>query len=319
MAATEPFLSLLIHISMASNKSLLSLLKRPTAKRFFLRKIYLVCEGTKTELPYFGEYGKRKLTNFSLYFYHRKNDETGDSNPVELSQFAEKIQRGETNPILSHITYTDLNRALEGEHDTRNLLLIKRLKEKAKERRIDFDSMISSEVFSEVVDEIGNDFLTTITENSASLKKVFRSLVEMKSPFYPAVDHIALVVDRDHHSFTEKQYDNVLRSCREKNVHFVVTNPCFEFFLILHHNNVSFDERKMLDNKRDKKQNTYAYNVLKKHDPNYEKNHYDVDFYISRLKQAKTALIKYHTNVEDLKYFLGSNIPQWIEDMEKIG
>ncbi len=319
MAATEPFLSLLIHISMVSNKSLLPLLKRPTAKRFFLRKIYLVCEGTKTELPYFGEYGKRKLTNFSLYFYHRKNDETGDSNPVELSQFAEKIQRGETNPILSHITYTDLNRALEDEHDTRNLLLIKRLKEKAKERRIDFDSMISSEVFSEVVDEIGNDFLATITENSASLKKVFRSLVEMKSPFYPAVDHIALIVDRDHWSFTETQYDKVFNSCCEKNVHFVVTNPCFEFFLILHHNNVSFDNQKMLDNKRDRHKNTYAYNVLKQYDPNYEKNRYNVESYVSRIEQAKKALVKYSSDLKSLKESLGSNIPQWMDDMEKIG
>ena len=55
-------------------------------------------------------------------------------------------------------------------------------------------------------------------------------------------DKICLIVDRDPLSFSEEQYDQVVQICKERQIDFYVTNPCFEFWLLLH-----FPDHKNLD------------------------------------------------------------------------
>lgn len=47
-------------------------------------------------------------------------------------------------------------------------------------------------------------------------------------------DSICIIIDRDRESFTEKQYDLVLDICKENKYKLGITNPCFEFWLLLH-------------------------------------------------------------------------------------
>lgn len=63
------------------------------------------------------------------------------------------------------------------------------------------------------------------------------------------IDKICLVIDRDKDSFistpNNRQYEYVVKTCKKKGFGLYVTNPCFEFWLLLH-----FDEVFCLD--RDK-------------------------------------------------------------------
>lgn len=66
-------------------------------------------------------------------------------------------------------------------------------------------------------------------------------------------DKICLIVDRDKDSFLadpeNNKYGYVLETCREKGFGFYVSNPCFEFWLLLHFDEVfELDEDKLLNN-----------------------------------------------------------------------
>ena len=52
------------------------------------------------------------------------------------------------------------------------------------------------------------------------------------------IDKICLVIDRDKDSFistpNNRQYEYVVKTCKKKGFGLYVTNPCFEFWLLLH-------------------------------------------------------------------------------------
>ena len=59
-------------------------------------------------------------------------------------------------------------------------------------------------------------------------------------------DEICLIVDRDKESFIESQYEYVKEKCLEKGFRFCVTNPCFEFWLLMHSDKVfELDQKKI--------------------------------------------------------------------------
>ena len=68
-------------------------------------------------------------------------------------------------------------------------------------------------------------------------------------------DKICFIVDRDRESFVahpeNNQYKYVLDKCREKGFGFYLTNPCFEFWLLLHFDDAAIlYQEKLLDNRK---------------------------------------------------------------------
>lgn len=54
------------------------------------------------------------------------------------------------------------------------------------------------------------------------------------SDFSPVLDKAFLISDRDNQSFKEKQYDEMLEKCRNKNIEWIVSNPSFQLWLLFH-------------------------------------------------------------------------------------
>ena len=101
-------------------------------------------------------------------------------------------------------------------------------------------------------------------------------------------DKICLIVDRDRESFISKppnnQYLYVLNKCKEKKFGFYVTNPCFEFWLLLHFEEVfTLDKSKMLLNPKVTAKRRYAEDELKKVFPNYKKSCYDAESLVNNI------------------------------------
>lgn len=72
--------------------------------------------------------------------------------------------------------------------------------------------------------------------------------------FASGIDKIVLVVDRDASSFSTEQYDYVLNKCQKEGYEFLVSNPCFEFYLALHLSDCKhLDIDKLSENQIDKK------------------------------------------------------------------
>ena len=92
-------------------------------------------------------------------------------------------------------------------------------------------------------------------------------------------DKICLIVDRDKESFfalpENNQYDYVLQTCQEKGFGFYISNPCFEFWLLLHFNDVfELDRDKLLENPQVTAKRRYTEHELRKLLPGYSKRKY---------------------------------------------
>jgi hypothetical protein len=134
-------------------------------------------------------------------------------------------------------------------------------------------------------------------------------------------DIVCLIVDRDQQSFKMEQYDYVLNECLKHHFEFYVTNPCFEFWLLLHCHGINeLDRRALLENHKDKLGKRYIQKELverlngsynKKKEINFECFKDKVDLAI---KQAQN----YCEDIRELKTNLGSNVGKLITGMRNV-
>lgn len=76
-------------------------------------------------------------------------------------------------------------------------------------------------------------------------------------------DEVWLVIDRD--QWTENQLEEVYAGCQELDFHLALSNPCFEYWLLLH-----FEDGTGINSLKD------CLEKLKQHLPNFEKGHLEI-------------------------------------------
>ena len=126
-------------------------------------------------------------------------------------------------------------------------------------------------------------------------------------------DQICLIVDRDRESFLSKpennQYKYVLDKCREMNFFFCVTNPCFEFWLLLHFDEVfKLDKEKLLENPRVTSKRRYVEDKLREFFPGYSKSSYRAEPLVRDVDRAIENEKRFCEDIVELEYSVGSNI-----------
>ena len=133
-------------------------------------------------------------------------------------------------------------------------------------------------------------------------------------------DEICLIVDRDKESFLatpeNNQYDYVLKTCREKGFRFCVSNPCFEFWLLLHFDEVfDLDRDKLLENPQVTAKRRYTEHELRKLLPGYSKSNYNAAVLMKRMKTAIKNKEKFCEELNGLRDELGSNIGNIVKEL----
>lgn len=115
-------------------------------------------------------------------------------------------------------------------------------------------------------------------------------------------DEFCIIIDRDQHTHTEKSIMQCMQWCKKHSVHLFLSNPCFEFWLLLHFKNVHQDYsteelEKFLENKKITDKHTFTSKTLSdvfidltgightKTIRSFEK------YYLSRIDQAKSTSI----------------------------
>ena len=124
-------------------------------------------------------------------------------------------------------------------------------------------------------------------------------------------DKICFVVDCDRESFVaheeNNQYKYVLEKCRENGFGLYLTNPCFEFWLLIHFDDVEqLDEIQLFHNPKITAKRRYTEQELRKRMTGYTKSSYDVDWFMNRIDIA----IKNEKNYCRIGTFSGK--PGWI-------
>lgn len=135
------------------------------------------------------------------------------------------------------------------------------------------------------------------------------------------IDTICLVVDRDRKSFfstsKEDQYAYVLETCRKHSMNFYITNPCFEFWLLMHFDEVhAIYKALMLENPKESSKYNYAQKQLKNVLPRYTKDTIRFDTLCQHVDRAIENERSFCEDIVQLEHEIGSTVGLLIRDMK---
>lgn len=146
---------------------------------------------------------------------------------------------------------------------------------------------------------------------------VITQLDKYKEKFGLEDNELCLVIDRDKGSFFDDQFDDILEQCKEKKYRCFISNPCFEFWLILHLIDAKFtDEEKqlLLENEKENGLNYIDAKLSELLGKKYNKKIY-FDHYKEGIQKALKNSLDYENDIKKLKFSLGTNVSSLIEQM----
>lgn len=151
------------------------------------------------------------------------------------------------------------------------------------------------------------------------LERLKKYLESQQISYCPGYDKVCIIVDRDPQSFKAEQYDYVVEKCQTEGYQLYVTNPCFEFWLLLHFDEVMDmnpeDLRKnaKMTNKSKRRFTEYKLRELV---PGYQKNDIRFSVFLPRIEIAIRNEKKFEEDVLKLKDHLGSNVGCLIAELQ---
>lgn len=286
-------------------------------------KYFLVFEGAKTEEIYFDavishrtEIGIDPI--IELVPLIRDFGESGWSNPRKI---VDRVIENISEAITGNMTYDILiNRIIsvmsqagiisDNPYNKATRIYWRIMKEfcedvlqKSMDDIVDDIESLSQKLITLLRDQVD---ITNLPENIPALIR------SMSLTYDDTKDRICIIVDRDKDSFiattVNNQYQHVVNACKKYGFNLFVTNPCFEFWLLLHFDDVdSLDMSKLLENNYVTKNKKFTEHELSKRIP-YKKNKYNADFLVSRLNLAIKNEAKYCEDIDSLMQHVGSNL-----------
>ena len=292
-----------------------------------IKKYFLLYEGSDTEVLYFDaiEDMRKEIELNSLIELVpiiRCFSEEGWSNPRKILDRVIQDLKGRDTGTISFKTLFD--KIIDYFHEKQIIINSKVLK------RAIWKTMkqICEEEFEKTLEDIIDDpeFVCNkvLTELGQKYKidniiQYIPEIIKFEDLTYEEnYDEICLIVDRDKESFIESQYEYVKQKCEEQGFRFCVTNPCFEFWLLMHSEKVfDLDQEKLSENPKVTSKKRYAEYELHKIYPSYKKSNYKAEEFVGNIDTAIKNEKEFCEDIEGLKHSIGSNIGLLIEDMRK--
>lgn len=303
-------------------------LKNDEAKK----RYFLVFEGASTEKVYFealenarDDVGINPL--IELVPIIRSYSEDGWSNPKKiLDRIIANLEEEETGLL----TYESLlNRIMDYLYDEKIITTSKvqahalwKILEEGCEK-------ILKKCLNDTVDNLTEDCnqLTGYLNRESDVVNILNDISDIirasTLTYDSRFDEICLIVDRDKESFLatpeNNQYGYVLRTCQEKGFGFYVSNPCFEFWLLLHFDEVfQLDRDKLLENPQVTAKRRYTEYELRKLLPGYSKGKYNAVALIANLSVALCNAEKFCQDETMLISEVGTNVGRLILSISRM-
>ncbi len=293
------------------------------------KKYFLVYEGEETEQIYFdevnlcrNEIGINPL--IELVPVVRSYSEQGWSNPKKiLDRILTNLKENESQ-IVSYETL--LNWIMEYLHEEK-ILTTSKTQAKAM-----WDTLlwICAEKLHASLNDTIEDIESTCTQitnyfvDAAGINSIVDDvpkIIKNRAITYAeGLDKICFIVDRDRESFVSHQgndqYRYVLNKCLENGFGFFLSNPCFEFWLLLHFDEVmNLDKAQLLENPKVTSKRRYTEQQLRALLPGYSKAKYDVEKLIQKIDVAIANEKKFCEDDQALEYSIGSKVGLLIEEL----
>lgn len=294
-----------------------------------LKKYFLVYEGSDTELIYFDAVNSMRENIginplIELIPIIRSYSEEGWSNPKKiLGRIIENLEESKAERISYE---TLLNRMMDYFYETKVITTSKVLAKSIWNTMVricaeDLKKMLQAEV--ENIEADCNAILELLTKEydiGHVISGISDIIRDGGLTYAEGFDQICLIVDRDKDSFSalpgNDQYGYVVDKCKEKGFQLCITNPCFEFWLLLHFDEVfELDTDKLLENPKITVKRRYAEQELHRIYPRYKKSSYQAEELVKNIDKAIQNEKKFCEDIKGLESSVGSNIGRLIEEM----
>lgn len=294
-----------------------------------LKKYFLVYEGSDTELIYFDAVNSMRENIginplIELIPIIRSYSEEGWSNPKKiLDRIIENLEESKAERISYE---TLLNRMMDYFYETKVITTSKVLAKSIWNTMVricaeDLKKMLQAEV--ENIEADCNAILELLTKEYGIghvISGISDIIRDGGLTYAEGFDQICLIVDRDKDSFSalpgNDQYGYVVDKCKEKGFQLCITNPCFEFWLLLHFDEVfELDTDKLLENPKITVKRRYAEQELHRIYPRYKKSSYQAEELVKNIDKAIQNEKKFCEDIKGLESSVGSNIGRLIEEM----
>ena len=263
------------------------------------RKYFFVLEGEKTEDIYI-----RELPNYL------REDALADIVLLERVESSNSNQFKITEAISR---YLEQSQMISVEQKERILELCTRFDE----YKINEAELIDT--IQKILGELAEHFVVDYNENVIEQVKLLNELRNYEKGF----DKICLILDRDYRSFKSEQFDKVINICNENDFLLGLSNPNFEFYLLLHltdatNSNVNdiAENRRMSKSKSSRKYTEHLLNEeMRKSGLSYQKKRYDAKFFLDRFKNVLEYSTYYEQDNTCLKEKVGTSVQNIIKDL----
>lgn len=273
----------------------------------YRKKYFIASEGTSTEPKYFENLNLSIIKeNVTIINILRDYANKGSSNPSYIIKLLNTFLENSADEIT---VYELKNKIKNWNHENSNKLDIKEIYSELDKKFESDDYRIKRELLADLFMDLFK------SEIYSDLAKHFAIYFQAQDVTYsPERDTLNMVVDRDEKSFTENQYDEVIKFCQENNVNLYISNPNFELWLLMHFD--EFDEENPDDLFENRLMNNSGRRYLEKrlHDIcKYKKNKVKFSALEPGINKAIKRAEKFAINNNELKNKLGTNVGKLVE------
>ena len=256
------------------------------------RIVFLSVEGTKTEISYFT-------------WIHRYREALNIRSVVHLSVLLRYDTESDPDHVLALLTdYLNLREegiTAEQLHDL-----------------LPDPNGFTLRQIQDYLDGTGAEHDRMRLDEEIRLKGIERQYRYQKelSDYQGESDVFAIVIDRDCQSHTAETLMRIFQQCEAKGVSCFLTNPCFEFWLLLHVCDIDSSDSELMDkllqNKKISNKHTYVSKMLSEYARHSKKITEEAfcRYYLPNVDSAIARADHFPQKKEKLLTQVGSNLPQ---------
>lgn len=214
------------------------------------------------------------------------------------------------------------------------LQVIELLEEYINLRGLDENDMIN-EIPASLIDQFGESTIKQFIEDPSQIEKEKRSSISTQltnfgydleyrkylNKFDSDLDEFCILIDRDTKSHSETNMNECISHCKTNGYTCYVTNPCFEFWLLLHFSNVIEEYADKLeaikDNDMLSDKHTFVSNEVSMKAHHGKKGIGFKTKYLPRIDDAISHAKEFPSDVDELVDKIGCNIWKLIEKMRE--
>ena len=188
------------------------------------------------------------------------------------------------------------------------------------QQNFDFKSIVRLKVLKRNSDDIGKSAPTHLVNELQTFLEDSEKIQEIKGDIFDnEYDILGIVADIEKSEDRKVNLNKAIQNCNDNSIQFFLTNPCFEFWLLLHFDISEYCHEVLFENKKVSKTKRYIDRELSLKLEGYSKKNkgYEPSRFVSKesVKLALSQEKSFENNLDNIFDKLGSNIGSLITEI----